>query len=444
MKKVMIVGGGAAGMMAAVAAAREGCTVLLFESNEKLGKKIYITGKGRCNLTNACETEEFLEHVVSNPKFLYHALYGLSSRDTMDFFEKAGLPLKVERGNRVFPVSDKASDVIKTLAGEMERLGVQVYLNNRVVRLMEREGRICGIGLADNRLFFGDAVLLATGGLSYPKTGSFGDGHELAEVTGHALVECSPALVPFETEEPWVKELQGLSLRNVTVTIFDGKKQLYQEFGEMLFTHFGVSGPAVLSGSSRAAKRIREHPLTMEIDLKPALSPEQLDARLLREFEANKNKQFKNALNGLLPAKLIPVMILLSGIEPEREVNRISREERNRLADCFRHFRVTLTGLRDYSEAIVTQGGVSVKEVNPATMGSIRKKGLYFAGELLDVDACTGGYNLQIAWSTGWTAGKSMAVFAAMNPEEAIELDHTSFAGRFDRWNNRNRRGVFR
>lgn len=409
MGDLLIVGGGAAGMMAAVAAAGEGRAVRLFERNEKLGKKIYITGKGRCNLTNACEIGAFLGNVVTNPKFLYHALYEFSNRDAMAFFEEAGLALKVERGKRVFPVSDKASDVIKVLAAEMRRLGVAVHLNSRAAALIEEEEAVCGIRLADGRSFRGDAVLVATGGLSYPSTGSSGDGYRLAESAGHAVTGCSPALTPLETAEAWVKDLQGLSLRNVEVAILDGKKELYREFGEMLFTHFGVSGPAVLSGSSRVAKALHRRPLTLEINLKPALSREQLDARLLREFEANKNKRFKNALGNLLPARLIPVLVRLSGIEPEREVNRISREERNRLAENFRHLRLTLTGLRDYPEAIVTQGGVSVKEIDPATMASKKRKGLYFAGEVLDVDADTGGYNLQIAWSTGWTAGKGMA-----------------------------------
>ncbi|MCI8514975.1 MAG: NAD(P)/FAD-dependent oxidoreductase [Lachnospiraceae bacterium] len=409
MKEVLIVGGGAAGMMAAVTAAREGCAVRLFERNEKLGKKIYITGKGRCNLTNACETEEFLGNVVSNPRFLYRALYGFSNRDTADFFEKAGLALKTERGNRVFPVSDKASDVIKALTREMEKAGVRVCLNSRVTGLLAEEGRVFGIRLADGREIPGDAVLIATGGLSYPSTGSQGDGFLLAESVGHAVTDCSPALVPFETGEEWAKELQGLSLRNVEVTIFDGKKKLYREFGEMLFTHFGVSGPAVLSGSSRAAKAIRKHPLTLEINFKPALTREQLDARLLREFEANKNKYFKNALGALLPARMVPVMADFCEIGLKREINGISREERGRLADGLRHFQMTLTGLRGYPEAIVTQGGVCVKEVDPATMASKKVQGLYFAGEVLDVDAYTGGYNLQIAWSTGRAAGQGIA-----------------------------------
>jgi predicted Rossmann fold flavoprotein len=406
MSKILIVGGGAAGMMAGIAAAESGQEAEIFERNEKLGKKIYITGKGRCNLTNACDTEDFFQSVVSNPKFLYSAVYGFSNREVMAFFERAGLPLKVERGNRVFPVSDKSSDVIRTLTRELERRGVTVHRNARVAEVIQEAGRAAGVRLTDGREFAGDSVIVATGGLSYPSTGSDGDGYRLAESLGHTVTELSPALVPFEAKESWVKELQGLSLRNVRVTIRDGKKRLYEEFGEMLFTHFGVSGPAVLSGSSRAARQLKKHPLTLEIDLKPALSPEQLDARLVREFEANKNKQFKNSLGNLFPAKLVPVMVSLSGISPDREVNGISREERRQFAEIIQCLPVTLTGLRGYPEAIVTQGGVRVREVDPATMESKLVRGLYFAGEVLDVDAYTGGYNLQIAWSTGYAAGR--------------------------------------
>ena len=412
MSKVIVVGGGAAGMMAAITAAGAGHLVELFERNEKLGKKIYITGKGRCNVTNACDAEDFFAGVVSNPKFLYSAFYGFTNRDMMAFLEKAGLPLKTERGNRVFPVSDKSSDVIRTLTGELERLEVKVHLRSRVRELLyvgEKEERCCvGVRLENGQSCVGDAVIVATGGLSYPTTGSDGDGFRFAQEAGLKVTELSPALVPFETAESWVPELQGLSLKNVQVTILDGKKKVYQEFGEMLFTHFGVSGPAVLSGSSRAAKLLRKRPLTLEIDLKPALTAEQLDARLLREFEENRNRQFKNSLGGLFPAKLIPVAVALSGVEPEREVNSISREERLRFRDWIKHFRMTLTGLRGYPEAIVTQGGVSVKEINPATMEAKQVRGLYFAGEVLDLDAYTGGYNLQIAWSTGHAAGAGL------------------------------------
>lgn len=412
MSKVIIVGGGAAGMMAGIAAARSGHMVELFERNEKLGKKIYITGKGRCNVTNACDAEDFFANVVTNPKFLYSAFYGFTNHDVMEMLEKAGLPLKVERGNRVFPVSDKSSDVIKTLTKELERLDVKVHLKRRVSELLyvgvEEEKRCVGVRLENGSQCVGDAVIVATGGLSYQTTGSDGDGLRFAKQAGLTVTETSPALVPFVTEESWVPELQGLALRNVQVTLLDGKKKVYQEFGEMLFTHFGVSGPAVLSGSSKAAKLLKKHPLQLEIDLKPALTPEQLDARLLREFETNKNKQFKNALGALYPSKLIPVMVELSGIEPDLEVNSISREERARLAELTKHLRMTLIGLRDYNEAIVTQGGVSVKEINPSTMEAKKVPGLYFAGEVLDLDAYTGGYNLQIAWSTGYAAGTSV------------------------------------
>lgn len=413
MKKIIIIGGGAAGMMAAIAAAQNGCHVDLFEKNEKLGKKIYITGKGRCNVTNASDMETMLNQVVTNRKFLYSAFYRFTNEDMMKLLEQCGCPLKVERGNRVFPVSDKSSDVISALQGELKRLHVSIHLRKEVQQLLtssdsESENVCSGIQLADGKKYYADAVIVATGGISYPSTGSTGDGYRFAKAVGHRITERRPALVPLTVQEAWVKELQGLSLRNVEVTIFSGKRKLYQEFGEMLFTHFGVSGPAVLSASSIVGKKLEKQPLTMQIDLKPALSEEQLDARILRDFNAAKNKQFKNALGGLYPAKLIPVIIRLTEVSPDKPVNEILRPERQKIISITKKLSLTLTGVRDYNEAIITQGGINIKEINPTTMESKLVSGLYFVGEVLDLDALTGGYNLQIAWSTGYAAGNSI------------------------------------
>ncbi len=429
-KKVLVIGGGAAGMMAAIAAAKEGASVTLLEKNEKTGKKLFITGKGRCNLTNACGDEEFFQSVVSNEKFLYSAFYTLDNRAVMEFFEKAGCRLKTERGNRVFPVSDHSSDVIAALNNRMRKEGIRVLLNTAVSEILtEKEvakentrserkaaggeakdkSRVMGVKLADGKVLPADAVIIATGGKSYESTGSDGDGYRFAEKAGHTIREVKPALAPFTVKEEWCKSLQGLSLRNVSATLICKKKKLYEGFGEMLFTHFGVSGPLILSASSYYAKKINNMPAQLHIDLKPALSREQLDKRILRDFDENKNRQFKNSLNGLLPAKMIPVMIQISGIPPEKPVNEITKEERTRLLECLKNLALTVTGTRGFSEAIVTQGGVHVKEINPSTMESKLVGGLYFAGEILDTDAMTGGFNLQIAWSTGYLAGISAA-----------------------------------
>lgn len=410
MCKVAIIGGGAAGMMAAVAAARSGHLVRIYEKNEKLGKKIYITGKGRCNVTNACETEELFAGMVSNPKFLYSGFYGFTSQDMMRFLEENGCPVKVERGNRVFPVSDKSSDVIRAITGQLSRLGVEICLGQEVSGLMARDGQIQGIGLKKGeRKVPADAVIVASGGLSYPSTGSTGDGYEFARSVGHKVTELSPALTPLEVrEQTLVQDLQGLSLKNVRVQIWDGKKIRYEAFGEMLFTHFGVSGPVILSASSYVAKELKKRAMVLTVDLKPALDLEQLDSRILRDFEGMKQKMFKNALGLLLPSKLIPVIVGQSEVPPEKPVNAISRKERRQLAERIKNFRLTLTGLRGYREAIITQGGVSVKEINPKTMESKLIRGLHFAGEVLDLDGVTGGYNLQIAWSTGYLAGRSV------------------------------------
>lgn len=408
MSKVIIIGGGAAGMFAAVHASDKGHEVHLFEKNEKLGKKLYITGKGRCNITNACDVEELFQAVIGNPKFLYSSFYTYTNQNVIDFFENEGLATKIERGNRVFPVSDHSSDVIRTLSEAMRKRGVQIHLNRKVEKVLQKDGTFDGIVLEDGKTVKGDSCIIATGGLSYPSTGSTGDGYRWAEALGHKVTERSPGLVPLETKEPWVKTLQGLSLRNVNVTVLDGRKKYYEEFGELLFTHFGVSGPTVISASSIVGQMLKKKELTLTIDLKPALSEEQLDKRLLRDFEEQKNKQFKNALGGLFPSKLIPVMVELSGILPEKQVNAISKEERRSLVRLIKNFAMTLTGIRGYNEAIITRGGVSVREIDPGTMESKKVKNLYFAGEVLDLDAVTGGYNLQIAWSTGYMAAQEI------------------------------------
>lgn len=405
MSNVIVVGGGAAGMMAAVFAARNGQNVQLLEKNEKLGKKLFITGKGRCNITNAADIEDLFTAVISNPKFLYSGFYSFTNQQVIDFFEELGVKTKVERGERVFPVSDHSSDVIVAFSRELKSLGVSVSLHTEVKELLCEQDKVCGVLLTNGKKMKADAVIVATGGISYPSTGSTGDGYRFARETGHRVTELLPSLVPMEVRQWYAKELQGLSLRNIEIRITDGKKKLYEEFGEMLFTHYGVTGPVILSASSVVGKTLRKKELTLHIDLKPALSEEQLDKRILREFDANHNKQYKNSIDSLFPAKLKPVMIELSEIEPEKKVNEITKEERQRLVHLIKDFTMTLTGLRGYNEAIITKGGVSVKEIDPGTMESKIIKGLYFAGEVLDLDAVTGGYNLQIAWSTGYLAG---------------------------------------
>lgn len=405
MRKIIVVGGGAAGMMAAVTAARKGKNVLLLEKNEKLGKKLFITGKGRCNITNSAEIDELFSAVVSNPKFLYSSFYSLTNDQVIDFFEELGVKTKVERGGRVFPESDHSSDVIRALEQELKRLGAEIRLRTEVKEILAEGGRAKGVRLSSGEKLNADAVIIATGGISYPSTGSTGDGYRFARECGHKVTELSPALVPMEVEEWYAKELMGLSLRNIEIKITDGKKKLYEEFGEMLFTHYGVTGPVILSASSIVGKKLKEHPLTLHIDLKPALTEEQLDKRVLREFEANHNRQFKNAADSLFPAKLKPVIVELSGIPEEKKVNEVTKEERLRFVRMIKDFSMTLTAMRGYNEAIITKGGVSVKEIDPGTMESRLVNRLYFAGEVLDLDAVTGGYNLQIAWSTGYLAG---------------------------------------
>ena len=426
MSRVIVVGGGAAGMMAAYAAAEYGHSVVLIEQNEKLGKKLYITGKGRCNVTNACEQDKFFENIVSNPKFLFSAFYNFDNRQMMSLLNEAGCKLKVERGERVFPVSDHASDVTAAMQRLLKQKGVEILLHTKVKGFLtadenseddrygaacdERDGskKVCGVWFANGKKAEADAVVLATGGLSYPTTGSSGDGYTMAEALGHTRKTCVPSLVPFTVAEEWCTDLQGLALKNVSLTMTEGKKVRYQGFGEMLFTHFGVSGPLVLSASSYYHKCKKREEITLSLDLKPALSTEQLDKRILRDFEQNLNRRFKNALNGLLPARMIPVLIARCGISPEKKVNEITKEERKSLVLSLKELTMHVTGTGGFDEAIITQGGISVKEVNPFTMESKLISGLYFAGEILDVDALTGGFNLQIAWSTGYLAGTSI------------------------------------
>ncbi len=401
-------------MMAAVHAASSGHKVLLLEKNEKLGKKIYITGKGRCNLTNACETEDLFRHVLRNQKFLYSAFYHFTNLQAIGFFESHGLATKTERGGRVFPVSGHSSDVIRALQQALQQAGVEVRLHTNVQEVLTGTAKACGgephvtgVRLSDGTILHADAVIIATGGCSYCSTGSTGDGYRFARELGHAVTELRPSLVPFETAEPWVKDLQGLSLKNVTVRIRHGSKTIYEDFGEMLFTHFGVSGPLVLSASGRINDYMEQMPLQMEIDLKPALSVEQLDKRILRDFEDNRNRQFKNGVQKLFPSKLIPVIVALSGIDPEKKVNEVTKEERQSFAKLMKAFPLTVIQFRGFQEAVITRGGVSVKEINPSTMESRLVPGLYFSGEVLDLDALTGGFNLQVAWSTGCLAGTS-------------------------------------
>ena len=408
MNKCIVIGGGAAGMMAALAAADGAWQVELLEKNEKLGKKIYITGKGRCNVTNDCEPDTFFANVVSNPKFLYSAYYTFDNTQVMQLLEQNGCPLKVERGNRVFPVSDHSSDIIRTLQNALVKKNVKISLHTEVKKLLIEDGRVCGVELSDGRKIPADAVVVATGGISYPSTGSTGDGYRMAADCGHRMMDAKPALVPFTVKESWPLALQGLALKNVGVTLKDGKKEIYNGFGEMLFTHFGISGPLILSASSYYSKKYYGKEVQLSLDLKPALTVEQLDKRILRDFEEKKNKQLKNALDGLLPSKLIPVIIQLAQIPAEKYVHDITKEERQMLVGLLKNLPLTVTGARPFTEAIITQGGISVKDINPSTMESKLIKNLYFAGEVLDLDAMTGGFNLQIAWSTGYLAGMSI------------------------------------
>jgi predicted Rossmann fold flavoprotein len=405
---VIVIGGGPSGMLAAGAAGARGRKTLLIEKNEKLGKKLFITGKGRCNVTNAADMDEFMSNIPKNSKFLYSAFRGLSNMDLIDLLNDMGLRTKVERGGRVFPESDKSSDVLKALGKYLDKNSVDVMLNTGVKDIKISDNKISKVILEDGRDIPCESVIICTGGLSYPQTGSTGDGLEFAKDLGHTVTDLYPSLIPLVVKEGYIKELQGLSLKNVSVKIIVDNKSIYDDFGEMLFTHYGLSGPIVLSASFYISDHLKKKKdIKFSIDLKPALSEEDLDRRVLKDFNENLNKQFKNSLDALLPQKLIPVIIKLSKIDENKEINQISKEERKQLVSLLKNLEFTITGTRPISEAIVTSGGISLKEINPKTMESKLIEGLFFAGEVMDLDAFTGGFNLQIAFSTGHAAGSN-------------------------------------
>jgi hypothetical protein len=402
---VIIVGGGAAGSMAADRAALNYRRTLIIEPNKRIGRKLMITGKGRCNVTNNCDIDELMKNIPVNSRFLYSAFSSFSSYDTMNFFETAGVSLKTERGNRVFPCSDKAEDIVKVFERELKRNKVDI-IHDKVTEIIIDDGVCCGVRCGKKEIY-SQSVLIATGGKSYPQTGSTGDGYRLAEMAGHTVTEIKPSLVPIVSEESYCRDMMGLSLKNVTLSLYDREKCIYKEMGEMLFTHFGISGPLVLSASSHIRKMERNR-YRIKIDLKPALSLEQLDKRIQKDFSEMINRSFINSLGKLLPAKIIPVAVELSGIPADVKVNSITREQRKSFVELIKNFPVTVKKFRPVEEAIITSGGVSVKEINPKTMESKLVQGLYFAGEVIDVDAYTGGFNLQIAFATGYCAGDNM------------------------------------
>lgn len=405
---IVVVGGGAAGMMAACTAARRGASVILIERNAQLGVKVNITGKGRCNVTNDSDPETLIKNTLTNGRFLYSAFAAMSAQDTMAFFEKIGVPLKVERGKRVFPVSDRARDVSGALKTQLHRLGVQV-LQHRVKAVAEKDGSVCGVLLQDGSVLAADRVILATGGRSYPRTGSDGDGYRMARALGHTVTELRPSLVPLLTQETTPAQMEGLALKNVTLTVKKDGKKVFSDFGEMVFTAKGISGPLVLSASAHLDGKKHTYPYQAFIDLKPALDAETLDKRLLRDFAENSNRDFSNALSQLLPAKMIPEAVQMCGIPGNQKVHTITRVQRENLCVLLKAFPFTVVAAGGWDEAVVTAGGISVKEIDPKTMGSKLVRGLYFAGEIMDVDAYTGGFNLQIAWSTGYCAGQAAA-----------------------------------
>lgn len=406
MKKVIVIGGGPAGMIAAGTASMNGSSVILFEKNNKLGKKLFITGKGRCNVTNDTDPEGLIENTPGNPYFMYSSYYTFDSRATMDFFENLGVPLKTERGKRVFPKSEKSSDIVKAMKYFIEKNGVDVKLNSNVDNIIIENDTIKAI-IADNKQHDCDALIIATGGLSYPVTGSTGDGYKFAKMCGHNVTKLYPSLVPLKCKEEWCSELQGLSLKNVEVKVLINEKIVFKDFGEMMFTHFGITGPLVLTASRFITDKMALNPKIV-IDLKPALSEKELDSRILKDFEKFKNKDFANSLDELLPKKLIPVIIDLSNINPRKKVNEITKDERRILCNLLKNLTVNVSDTSGYSEAVITAGGVDINEIDPSTMRSKIIPNLYFAGEVLDVDCYTGGFNLQAAFSTGYIAGTNV------------------------------------
>lgn len=406
MKQILVIGAGPAGMMAAIRAAENGAAVTLLEKMKRPGRKMMITGKGRCNITNAADVPEIIRNIHGNGVFLNSSMRAFDNQDVMEFFRQQGVPVKVERGNRVFPVSDKAQDVVDAMVHRLHELDVRIELEMPVADILLQEGRVAGVRTKSGAHYKADAVILAVGGASYPGTGSTGDGYEMAKKLGHTVVPLRPSLVPLETEEEWVKDVQGLSLRNVRATLLAGGEKVQEMFGEMMFTHFGVTGPIILSMSRRAAKCLAEGKFVeLELNLKPALTPEKLDARIQRDFEQHIRKSLKNGLLDLLPHKLIEPVLDCAYLDPEKPVHQVTAEERHRLAETLQHLTLTIAKTRPLAEAIVTAGGVSVREINPKTMESKLVPGLYFAGEVVDVDAYTGGYNLQAAFSMGNAAG---------------------------------------
>lgn len=417
MKKIIIIGGGAAGLMAAISASRKDPKqhIILLEHNEKVGKKLFITGKGRCNVTNACSPEEFLSHVVTNPRFMYSSFSRFNNEDMMAFLEKMGLKLKVERGSRVFPASDKSYDVIDVLKKACKNAGVEIIYHAHVSKIHIKEPERCfeSVELSDHTRICGDALIVATGGVSYPQTGSDGSGYDLVKDLGHTIKTPSPSLVPFTIRESWCKDLMGLTLKNVSIKVTDGKKKVYEGFGEFLFTHFGVSGPLVLTASTklgRYEKSLEEGRLLLSLDLKPALTMEQLEQRFLREFDLYRNKNISKVIDTMLPKKMTAILLALAGVDGEKKVRDVTKKERIALMETMKNLPLHITGVRDFKEAIITRGGVNTKEINPKTMESKLISRLFFAGEIIDIDAVTGGYNLQLAWSTGYCAGENAAL----------------------------------
>lgn len=418
--KVIIIGGGPAGMLAAITSAQNGNETTIIEKNNRLGKKLLITGKGRCNITSSIDISNFINNIPGNGKFLYSAFQNYTNKDIINFLEKNGVSVKEERGNRIFPKSDRSLDVEKAFEREITKLHINVKLNSKVTKIMVKNNKVEGVKYLNSedieKTLYADKIILATGGATYPLTGSTGDGYKMAEQLGHTVTKIKPSLIPLTASKGSIKtcqELQGLSLRNVAIRLMDAEKskKIYEDFGEMIFTHFGVSGPTILSSSAHLLryKNVEEllanGKIILEIDLKPALSEQQLDLRIQRDFSANKNKEFKNSLDALLPQKLVPVIVDLSGIDEDKKVNEVTKEERLKLVELLKKFTVTISGFRPLEEGIITAGGISVKEINPKTMESKIVEGLFFAGEIIDVDAYTGGFNLQIAYSTGYTAG---------------------------------------